>query len=162
MRARGAVNRNRDGTIVQKRQGDKGGLCKESTEIPCDQIFLIYISHTCIQTQSTFPRSPIRFKQTKLYKCNRLFEGWALPKALSTPFGVYVHLCTPVLHEGTQSQPLERRGFLSTVHCPFCTVAKQMLMTTIGIVLPKQRNCLICKFTFINTCFSVCKFFSAR
>lgn len=82
-RARGVAITNRVGSVIHKWQGNqKGRLCKDSSEMPCDQIFNIYTSLTHIisyfpeQTnRSTFLFSPIHFRQTKLDKWNRLSEG---------------------------------------------------------------------------------------
>lgn len=82
MRARGVTITNRDGSVIHQQQGNKKRLCKDSSEMPCDQIFNIYTSLIHIisffpeyTNTSTFPFSPIHFRQTKLYKGNRLSEG---------------------------------------------------------------------------------------
>lgn len=82
-RARGVTITNRDGSVIHQQQGNKKRrLSKDSSEMPCDQIFNIYTSLIHIisffpeyTNTSTFPFSPIHFRQTKLYKCNRLSEG---------------------------------------------------------------------------------------
>lgn len=81
--ARGVTITDRVGSVIHKGQGNqKGRLCKDSSEMLCDQIFNIYtslthtISYLPEQTnRSTFLFSPIHFRQTKLYKWNRLSEG---------------------------------------------------------------------------------------
>lgn len=170
MRARGVFYRNRDGTTYARQQ-KKGRLCKDSTEIPCDLVFHIYIPHThnylfflSIQTQAHF--------HFHLYTLGRLNCINAIDylkaehiQQLYPPLGACVHLCTQVLHKGTHSQPLGRRRFLSTVPCPFCPVTKQMLVTAIGIIISKTKELFKpteCNFSFISKCYSACKFFSAR